>query len=353
MVILFVVHRFHPNLSFAVRSLLDDGNCVHLIVPDSADYKSLPEDHSRCKPMMIKAEELSLSFILGIFNKLKPDIVIHRHHKGKWKLFYFASLLRSVRCITYDQNPQTGDNILEQYFRVARRLLRMQPVKKITPVLNRGRPGKFSEPFSKYVPFPIIPHERNSLDKQYRDDKTIRFLCVGKLGHKRKNYFQAIEALESVGGNVSLTIVGAGPSAHPSADKAYYDKLIDRSGRSNLLGGVNILMNVPYEDMIDVYSSHDILIMPAINEPHGQCILEALATGCPVIATDDCGASGYIKNGYSGFVYGRNNIEELCEKIRYFINKPGDIAVFGRNALLYVEEEHSPDSFCLSINKIL
>lgn len=57
------------------------------------------------------------------------------------------------------------------------------------------------------------------------------------------------------------------------------------------------------KDMNKFYTSIDCLLMPSIIEPFGMVATEALSNGVPVITSDRCGASDYIKNKENGLVY--------------------------------------------------
>lgn len=347
MKIIFIVHRFHPNLFFPVKALIESGNKVDIIVPNIETYNTLSENYSIITPISILEDRLSIKGIFKILRELNPDLIIQRYFKGKWKLFSIIAFYLKIKCITYDQSPQTYNNLLKQISRPIRRLFKGQPLRKLTPVLNRGIPGKFKEPFSKYIPFPIEPLVDIN-NRTYCPDRTIRFLCVGKLGQKRKHHLLLLDALEKINFNCSLTFAGAGPD-YALADKEYFNLLEKRCYSSSLKGEIKIIMDLPYQEMIEIYSKHDILVMPAENESLGQCILEALAAGCPVVSTDDCGAAGYITEGYNGLIFKKNDLNELIEKLNIFIEDPTKISEFGHNAIQQIIEQHSPESFVKDI----
>jgi glycosyltransferase involved in cell wall biosynthesis len=350
--ILLIVHRFHPNLFYPVKSLVDYGYVVALIVPKVDTYVNLIEDHSILKPIYLEYDQLNYSFVNQIIASLKPDLIIQRYFSKKWKYFWFIGMLKGVKCISYEQNPQESNDLIRQYTRPFRRLLRGEPLRKFTPVLNKGRPGRFNEPFSTYIPFPIEQFVHNIDNRTYFPKGIVRVLCVGKLGQKRKNHLQVLNVLESLDYNVSLSFVGAGPS-FVFTDQEYFNELQQRCNSSPLKGGVSVQMDFSYSEMVHVYLNHDILVFPAVREDHGQAVLEALSAGCVVIATDDCGAAGYIVNDYSGKVYERNNTEELKAAIRFFLEDPNRILEYSAAAIQTIRENHSGVSFANAISKLV
>ncbi|MGD1913661.1 MAG: glycosyltransferase [Rivularia sp. (in: cyanobacteria)] len=102
-------------------------------------------------------------------------------------------------------------------------------------------------------------------------------LCVASLNrnnHKRVDL--AINAVSCLP-EVSLLLCGDGP------DKDYYEAQCDK-----LLGPNRFkICTFPFQKMPEVYRSADIFTLPSINEPFGLAYIEAMASGLPVVATDD------------------------------------------------------------------
>ncbi len=348
--IVFIVHRFHTNLYFPTKALIDAGHDVKVVVPVKEIHKNLSENYTYLKPIRISDNQLSVHFVYQQLRAWQPDLLFLRYHEGKWKLFSFIALFLNIKRVTYDQSPNMGNSLIKQKSRPVRRFLRGEPIKIMTPVINTGIPGKYKDPFSHYIPFPIEPvcHINH---RPYTSNGCIRFLCVGKLAEVRKNHILLIDALEKIGANCSITFVGAGPG-FTLANHAYYENFMMRSKESKIRGGIKILMDLSHKETLKLYETHDILVLPAVGEAHGQCILEALAAGCPVISSDDCGASGYISSGYNGFIFQKNNLASLIERINFFVNNPSKIAEFGRNALALIATEHSPEMFVKRIESL-
>jgi glycosyltransferase involved in cell wall biosynthesis len=102
-------------------------------------------------------------------------------------------------------------------------------------------------------------------------------LCVASVyrnTHKRIELaMQAVARLPKA----SLIVCGDGP------DRAYFQALGDK-----LLGSERFaLRSFPFERMPEVYRSADVFTLPSIGEPFGLAYLEAMASGLPVVATDD------------------------------------------------------------------
>jgi hypothetical protein len=88
--------------------------------------------------------------------------------------------------------------------------------------------------------------------------------------------------------------------------------------------------------------------MPSEREAQGQAILEGLA----IISTYDCGAAGYIQNGYNGLIYEKNSIRSLKDKIRYLTEDIARIMELSKYALEYIKSVHSGLKFVQSIESL-
>lgn len=102
-------------------------------------------------------------------------------------------------------------------------------------------------------------------------------ICVASLkrdSHKRVEL--AIQAMAKVS-DASLVICGDG------IDRDYYQALGDR-----LLGKSRFAIKCfTYEQMPAVYRSAAVFTLPSLDEPFGLAYIEAMASGIPVVATDD------------------------------------------------------------------
>lgn len=88
-----------------------------------------------------------------------------------------------------------------------------------------------------------------------------------------------------------------------------------------------------YSETIDeYYASADILVLPTIFDPFSNVVLEAMASGLPVITTYNNGASEIIEDGISGMIVKVSDIvNELVAKIS-FLESPAQRLKIGVEA---------------------
>jgi glycosyltransferase involved in cell wall biosynthesis len=67
----------------------------------------------------------------------------------------------------------------------------------------------------------------------------------------------------------------------------------------------------------------DVLWMPSVKETFGRCILEAMAAGVPVVASDAGGVPDIIDDRKNGILFQTLNPKDLAHKTIELINEPG------------------------------
>jgi glycosyltransferase involved in cell wall biosynthesis len=90
---------------------------------------------------------------------------------------------------------------------------------------------------------------------------------------------------------------------------------------------------VPFERRSEYYQDTDILVHPARHDGWGVVIQEAMASGLPVIGTKQTGAAfDLIEGGRNGFLVDADDEEMLFQRMKWFVNNPGELSTFGKRA---------------------
>jgi len=66
---------------------------------------------------------------------------------------------------------------------------------------------------------------------------------------------------------------------------------------------IEVLGNVPQENMYSIYKEASVLIMPSVSEPFGLVALEAASAGAAVMLSDRCGVSEILKSAKVNKLY--------------------------------------------------
>lgn len=117
------------------------------------------------------------------------------------------------------------------------------------------------------------------------------FLSVGHL-LEEKGHHLAIGALADIAGAV-LTIVGEGP---------YEGALKHQASTLGVDDRVRFLGHVPHEAMAAHYAAADATVLASVREGMPNVILESLACGTRVVATDVGGIAEVVKSPEAGFL---------------------------------------------------
>jgi glycosyltransferase involved in cell wall biosynthesis len=94
-------------------------------------------------------------------------------------------------------------------------------------------------------------------------------------------------------------------------------------------------------DMASLYRQASIFVLTSEHEGTPNVLLEAMATGLPVVATSVGGVPEIVQHGHTGFVVPDGHSGGLSNAIVQLVRKP-DLAIeIGARARIYVEETHS------------
>lgn len=115
----------------------------------------------------------------------------------------------------------------------------------------------------------------------------------------------AIEALATTPKQYTLTVAG---------DGTMRGAMVEEVARLSISERVNFVGSVAKEDMGELMRAHGVLLMTSVFEGFSRSIVEALASGLPVITTDGGDPNGLIIDGVNGarFEYAH----ELTEALR-------------------------------------
>jgi glycosyltransferase involved in cell wall biosynthesis len=78
---------------------------------------------------------------------------------------------------------------------------------------------------------------------------------------------------------------------------------------------VSVIPFVTRENIHAVYSAHDIFVFPSLVEGMPLTLLEAMATGMPVVTTNTCGMADIVEDGFNGLLVRTADAETLAAEI--------------------------------------
>jgi glycosyltransferase involved in cell wall biosynthesis len=131
-------------------------------------------------------------------------------------------------------------------------------------------------------------------------------LFIGKL-HPYKDPLTLIKAFsEAVKKNTNLCLAMIG-------EGELYQEVNKKISELNLLNRVKLFRRVSDERLKILYNAADLFVLPSVGEAFGMTLLEAMASGVPVIASNSGACLEVVGN--AGILFSRGNHIELAEKI--------------------------------------
>jgi len=149
-------------------------------------------------------------------------------------------------------------------------------------------------------------------DHSKTDPNHFNIICVSRVTPRKGIRFlvQAFKILEARYDHIRMIIAGDGN------EKKSLEQLVRGLG---LEDKVVFLGVVPHEKLIDYYQKANVFVLPSLNEGMSNTMLEALACGLPMVATDTGGTKELITNRKNGLIVEMQNPDDLAEKIEQII----------------------------------
>jgi glycosyltransferase involved in cell wall biosynthesis len=167
------------------------------------------------------------------------------------------------------------------------------------------------------------------LSNNNRQHKGIVFAIVGHISPE-KGQEEAISAflmLLDKAPDAKLLIVGSG-------EEEFVTKLMNHVEDNHLRD--KIVFTGYIENVKDVYTSINCLLMCSKHEALGRVTIEAMSYGIPVIGYNGGGTVEIIKDGYNGLLYSKGH-KELYEKMLVFMLEGEDANNYSKHAFDTVE----------------
>jgi len=287
--------------------------------------------------------ELKLSFppILDVMNYIERERITRIHVSTPGTVGLLGLLIGRLMAIpvagTYHTDiPQyvrslTNDEFLEQvawsymiWFYNQMEEVMVPSAGTREQLLSRGLPLEKMKPLPRWVDTEqFTPERRINRYWQVRglEGEGVTLLYVGRVS-KEKSLDLLVEAfvkLVNEGFNVSLAIIGDGPY---------------RTEMEEAVAGYPVLFTgfLQGEELQQAYASADLFVFPSATDTFGNVVLEAQASGLPVIVSDAGGPRELMADGETGVVFHAGDCNDLVSAIRVLASNSLLLARMGNNA---------------------
>ena len=112
---------------------------------------------------------------------------------------------------------------------------------------------------------------------------------------------------------------------------------------------VHLLGNVAHNRLPQILNAADIFILTSVAEGVPNAILESMACGLPVVATDVGGISEVVKPGVNGFLIDTRQPSDVAKALRQALEKHGAL---GQGAIVTINKNYSIESVAKKTDRL-
>lgn len=332
-----LIQNSSPDFTHIIISLTTQGSSVSLL-PENTEVIALHKKPGNSLPFILK--------LTKILKEINPDIVHTRNWSGMDGIL--AARLASIKNIVHGEHGWDMADPFGKNFR--RRLVRRffsRWVKEYTCVSNRiaewlTNDLNINKPVTrvyngvdteKYYP------GKSHLCKEYNiPDTELLIGIVARLDpiKDHQTLFQAFMLVQNKVPEARLIIVGDGPE------------------RETLENNVSkgILLTGNRTDIPDVLRAFDLFVLSSLNEGVSNTILEAMASGIPIVATRVGGNIEIVENCCYGIHIDPQNPQELAKALLYYLENKMIMKQHGKRAREKAVKDFSIQSMILGYESV-
>ena len=340
-----------------ILALMDRGHIVHNACTDTGRFNVLREQGLVMFNIHIDRKISPVSNLRSVYElyslmrREKYDIV-HVHTPVAALLGRIAANLAGVKNIVYtahgfyfhDEMPRKEYHFyynLEKYFaRYFTDWLLLQSREDYElSVKNRFKPANRIihisngvDIYNKFNPKLISNEKQIELKKSFgiKEDEIV-FSFIGRLV-KEKGIFELVRAFKQIKEKVNAKLLLIGTLSQSERDQGSYNVL------KEMLDDHRIIETGYRSDIPELLSISDVFVLPSYREGLPRSIIEAMAMGKPIIATNIRGCREEVFDGENGFLVDRQNIDQLSEKMFLLASQPDMRQKFGLKSREIAEE---------------
>lgn len=259
----------------------------------------------------------------------------HGYKSDMYSIFASRFLGRKVISTPHGWSMEAKDWKLKLYESLDRWCMRfIDRVCPLSPELWKDiEQSGVSENRNIYIPNGVDLEEIDLVTA--RNEKPTGSVVIGYVGQliERKNIpvlFKAFKTVSEKRENLRLCLVGDGPLRQSLSDSA---KEMEISSRVEFTGYC--------EDALAWMKTFDMFVLPSQLEGIPRCVMEAVALGIPVIASDIPGNREIVEHMRTGLLFPLDEPGSLAESTLFILDHPAETREMCRRAREKVERQFS------------
>lgn len=337
------------QLYYAVQGLLGAGAAVRVLCLDQGGFWEKPILSLPVPVIWIGNSASRLKRLIRITRELRsdpPDVFQSQH-------FYtnaYAGIAGRMRnCASIGALRSSGAFDVLSCGRIGGRLNLTLP--RCLAANSRSSMSYAQErgvPASRICFFPNVV-DTNQFQPAPTPPESFVLLAVGRLAREKRfdRFLMILHRLRHHHGlNVQGLIAGG---TRPRG--GLRSELVKQANELGLLpDGVQFLGGVA--DLRPVYQRASVCVLTSDHEGTPNVLLEAMASGLPIVATRVGGVPEIVRHGQDGFLLPPDDLDGLTGAIVQLIRQPGLRAKLGSSARTFVEEQHSVQQIHVHLSRL-
>lgn len=186
------------------------------------------------------------------------------------------------------------------------------------------------------------------MQRQPYPNGDIRILIAATFTEK-KGLPYAIEAFGRVcknHKNLHLTVIG--DARDRPEELVIKDKVYTLVKQYDISSQVTFMGFQPYSFLIEQFYQHHLFLSPSVQAEDGDneggapvTIIEASATGMPILSTTHCDIPEVVRDGVSGYLVPERDIDTLADRLTQLTSNPGEWSNMGLSGRKHIEQNYN------------
>lgn len=183
--------------------------------------------------------------------------------------------------------------------------------------------------------------------RRWSGGEPLKILAAGRFTEKKGIVYavKAFARLVERGIDCRLTIIG--DSSAKGDEDAKREILLAAAAAPQVAERTTLTGMIPLDELNKAYYDHHLLISPSVQASDGDneggapvALIEAQATGLPVVSTRHCDIPEVVKDGFGGLLAPERDVEALAACLQRICDAPEMIHTMGAAARRHVEAEY-------------
>ena len=132
----------------------------------------------------------------------------------------------------------------------------------------------------------------------------------------------------------------------------YAEELRREVARLGLNGRVSFVGEVSQVELANKMRRFCIFVLPSLSEGLGRVVVEAMATGTPVVGSRVGGIPEMVQDGLTGFLVPPGDEEALAERLRWVLKHPQEAEAMGRRAREFARSFFSSEAYLAGYKRL-